>query len=280
MVLEGRFMVRRLTYTALTGALVLLVILFATRLWGRRQTSLPNVELPRELSGLSCPDALARARMLTRQPALERARVAYLWIVGHCDDPTVLADGLLETGALLGYLMQRPNEARRAYGTFLQRFPGNAGTAEVTYNLARLEIDGGDYAAAVAHLTELAQRFPNSEHEASAKFLAGKAAEMLAADRRARQSLLGRVTAVIPNNFFSLLALLAAIGPSVIQALRQSHGASETKRPRQRWLVPALIVGLTLLNYIINDVRSAQQNRLVMEKLDRLLAVGVRSPGE
>jgi hypothetical protein len=90
---------------------------------------------------------------------------------------------------------------------------------------------------------------------------------MLAANQRSQRTATGQLWALVPNNVVSLLAVLAAIGPSAIQTMRQARRESA----RWRWMVPALVVGLTLLNSIINNVDNARRNALVMEKLDRLL---------
>ncbi len=262
---------RRLSYALLTAALVILVALFGARVWRGESQTLPRVDAPPEIAGRSCADGLQKARELTRSGALDRARVAYLWLIGHCDDSPVLPDALLEAGSLLGHLMQRPSEARRVYRMFLRRFPSHPGAADATYHLAKLELDAGDYADAVVHLTALAHSWPGSAHAESAKFLAAKAAHMLAADRRSQRSAAGQVAALVPNNILSLLALLLAIGPSAIQTLRQAKHESAASRARLRWMIPALVIGLTLLNNLMNNVDNARRNALVMEKLDRLL---------
>jgi tetratricopeptide (TPR) repeat protein len=259
-------MVRRLCYALLTAALATLVVLFGARLWRGERQELPRVDAPAEIAGGSCADGLRTAQALTRSGALEQARVAYLWLIGHCDSP-VLPDALLEAGSLFGHLMDRPSEARRAYREFLRRFPNHPDAADVTYHLAKLELDAGDYASAVAHLTALAEASPDSEHAESARFLAARAAQMLAANQRSQRTATGQLWALVPNNVVSLLAVLAAIGPSAIQTMRQARRESA----RWRWMVPALVVGLTLLNSIINNVDNARRNALVMEKLDRLL---------
>jgi tetratricopeptide (TPR) repeat protein len=229
------------------------------------------------VAGWSCEAGVEKARELTRQGALVRARLVYLWFLSHCNSSPALPDAMLEAGSLFGHLLHRPDEARRVYAEFLRRFPTHGEAGNATYHLARLEIDAGDYATAVAHLTALAQRYPNSWHDESAKFLAAKAAEMLAADRHRRRTVIGQLAELVPNNLVSLLALLTAIGPSMIQTMSKARGASFADRPRVRWVMPSLIVGLTLLNYLINNVDSARRNRILMDKLDRLAAVGVQS---
>ncbi len=240
---------------------------------------MPVVEAPAEVAGRSCEQGIAKARELTTSAAFDRARLVYLWFLRHCKSSASLPEAMLEAGSLLGHLAYQPREAQRVYAEFLRRFPAHPEAGTATYHLARLEIDAGDYTAAVGHLTALAQRYPHSWHEESAKFLAAKAAEMLAADRHRRRTVLGQLTELIPNNLVSLLALLTAIGPSVSQTLSKARGESPSHRPRVRWVIPSLIVGLTLLNYLINNVDSARRNRIVMDKLDRLAAVGVQLRG-
>jgi hypothetical protein len=270
---------RRLCYALLTAALVGLLVLFGTRAWKGDVRTLPTVAAPPEIAGRSCADGLQTARELTWRENLDEARDAYLWLIAHCDGSPVLPDALLEAGALFGYRMQRPVDARHAYEAFLRRFPDQPGAADATYHLAQLEIDAGDYASAVVHLTTLAERDPNGSHEESAKFLAARAAEMLAADRRSQRTAAGQVAALVPNNLLSMLALLVAIGPSAIQTLRQAHRES-TSPTRWRWMIPGLVIGLTLLNSVINNVDNARRNALVMEKLDRLLESESGLPGD
>lgn len=272
-------MMRRVCYALLTVALVTLIALFVVRMRSRTPPALPAVEPPPEIAGRSCAEGLQRARELTRSGALDQARLAYLWLVGHCDDSSALPDALLETGSLLGHLMGRPGEARRAYETFLRRFPTHAGAADATYHLAKLEIDAGDYTGAVAHLTRLAEDYPDSQHEESAKFLAAKAAEMLAADRRKQRTAAGQLTALVPNNVVSLLALLAAIGPAIIQTVRQARSEAANRATSWRWMVPSIVIGLTVLNFVINHVDNTRRNALVMDKLDRLLEARSELPG-
>lgn len=269
---------RRLSYALLTAALMALLALFGARMWRKDAETLPTVEAPPEVAGRSCAAGLQTARELTWRDDLDDARRAYLWLIGHCDDSPVLPDALLEAGALFGFRMQRPGEARRAYETFLRRFPDQPGAADATHHLAQLEIDAGDYAPAVVHLTTLAERDPNGPHEESAKFLAARAAQMLAADRRSQRSAVGQVAALVPNNLFSMLALLVAIGPSAIQTLRQARRDSAGPT-RWRWMIPGLVIALTLLNSVINNIDNAQRNALVMEKLDRLLESKADLPG-
>jgi tetratricopeptide (TPR) repeat protein len=270
---------RRLCYALLTAALVGLLALFGARAWTKDVQTLPIVEAPTEVAGQSCAAGLQTARELTWRDDLDPARRAYLWLIQHCEGSPVLPDALLEAGALFGFRMQRPAEARRAYEAFLRRFPDQPGADDATYHLAQLEIDAGEYAPAVAHLTALAERDPNGPHEESAKFLAARAAEMLAADRRAQRTATGQVAALVPNNLLSMLALLVAVGPSAIQTLRQAHRES-TSPTRWRWMIPGLVIGLTLLNSVINNIDNARRNTLVMEKLDRLLESESGVPGD
>lgn len=266
---------RRLPYAVLTVVLLILAVLCVTRLFGGTP-SLPTVSQPDALQGRSCAEALAQARGLTASRAIDRARVAYLWIIETCDgDGAVLPQALLEAGSLLGHLMQRPDEARVAYETFLRRFPNHPNAADALFHLAKLEIDDGDSADATAHLTLLAQRFPDSVHKDSATFLASRASELVVADRRSQRTLLGQLARTVPTNVLSLLALLAAIGPSVIQTVRQARKEESGAARQRRWMIPGIIIGLTLLNYVINNIDNARQNAQLMNKLDRLLAAGL-----
>lgn len=258
---------RLIVYTLLT-ALLTLGAVFAMHWWGARPASLPVVAAPPEIAGASCAQSIVKARELTRRGALDPARLAYLWVIEHCGDSPVLPDALIEAGSLFAHLLQRPAEAQQAYDMFLHRFPTHAGAADATYHLAKIEIDAGDYAAAVANLTRLVQRHPDSAHTESARFLAAKAAELLVANQRSQRTVVGQLAALVPNNIFSLLALLAAIGPAAIQTVRQARNDSAP----DRWsrIIPIAIVGLTLVNYLINNVDNARQNERVMEKLENL----------
>jgi hypothetical protein len=262
-------MIARVGYTLLAIGLLTLAGVFAFRLHRGRQRVLPVVEAPAEVAGRSCEQGIEKARDLTKSAALERARLIYLWLLSHCDNSSVLPDAMLEAGSLFGHLLHQPREARLVYQQFLRRFPNHPEAGDVTYHLARLEIERGNYTAAVAHLTTLAQRYPDSWHEESAKFLAAKAAEMLAAEKRSRHTVLGQLRQLVPNNLVSLLALLTALGPTVIQTVSKLRESAKTGLHR-RWALPTLIVGLTVLNYVVNNVDSARQNQLLMEKLDRL----------
>ena len=260
-------------------ALLALAGLFAARVYGNREQGLPSVPAPQEIAGRSCGESVAIARALTKQGALDRARLAYLWVVEHCGDATVLPGALLEAGSLLGYLLHHPGEAQTVYEQFLRRFPSDLGAVDATYHLAKLEIDAGDYASAVAHLTTLAERYPNSPHAASAQLLAAKAAELLAHERRSQRTLVGQLWQLVPNNVLSLLAVLAALGPSVIQTVSRLKTERSPEAARSRWLVPMVIIGLTVLNYVINNVDNARRNRTLMEKLDQLTASRVEPGG-
>jgi hypothetical protein len=103
---------------------------------------------------------------------------------------------------------------------------------------------------------------------------------MLEADRRSQRTLAGQVAALVPNNPFSALALLVAIAPSLIQTLRQGRRDAASGSVRWPWLVPAVVVGLTLVNSAINNVDNARRNALVMEKLDQLLEAQAQVPGD
>jgi outer membrane protein assembly factor BamD (BamD/ComL family) len=263
-------MIARVCYALLAVSLLTLAAVFAVRVSRARHHGLPNVEPSADVAGQSCEQAAKTAQTLTKGAAFDRARLAYLWILSHCDNSPVLPDAMLQAGSLFGHLMNEPHEAQRVYETFLHRFPDHPETGDVIFHLARLEIDAGDYSAAVAHLTTLAKRYPNNWHEESAKFLASRAAEMLAAERHSRRTVLGQLAQFIPNNLASLLVLLTAVGPSVIQTVHKARGESASER--SKWMVPTIVIGLTILNYTINNVDSARRNKLLMEKLDRLAA--------
>jgi hypothetical protein len=242
---------------------------FGLRLCAQREQPLPTIaELP-ELDGRSCDEGLAKARELTKAAALDRARLAYLWLFSHCNDSPIQPEAMLEAGSLLGHLLQRPGEAQQVYQDFLSRFPTHPQADDATYHLAKLEIDAGNYTAAVGHLTALAQRYPNSAHQESARFLASKAAEMLAADRNTFRTLPGQLSNLVPNNPLSFIVLLAAVGPVVIDWV------SRAKRER-RWLLPSIVIALTLLNYAINNFEAIQKNTQLMERFVRLAAPGAQ----
>jgi hypothetical protein len=264
-------MIARIGYGFLAVCLVTLAATFGVRVYEQRRQPLPGVlELP-DFAGISCEDGLAKARELTKATQVDRARLAYLWLRTHCASSPLLPDVLLEAGSLCGHLMQRPVEAQQIYQEFLSRFPTHPAADDATYHLAKLEIDGGDYAAAVAHLTALAQRYPDSPHQESAKFLASKAAEMLAADRTTFRSVSGQLGAFVPNNPFSLFALLLAVGPAALEVI------SKAKRER-RWLIPTLVLVLTLLNYLVNNWEAFQRNAQLMETFVHLAAAEQQAP--
>jgi len=267
-------MIARVCYALLAVSLLTLAAIFAVRVSRARHHGLPNVEPSAEVAGQSCEQAAETARTLTKAAAFDRARLAYLWILSHCDDSPVLPDAMLESGSLFGHLLDKPHDAQLVYESFLHRFPDHPEAGDVTFHLARLEIDAGNYAAAVAHLTTLAQQYPNSWHEESAKFLASRAAEMLAAERHSRRTVFGQLAQFVPNNLASLLVLLTAVGPSVIQTVHRARG--ESASDRSKWMIPTIVIGLTVLNYTINNVDSARRNRMLMEKLDRLAAASVQ----
>lgn len=272
-------MFRRLCYAGLTAALVVLIALFAIRALRGKRHALPSVgAVPEAIAGLSCESGLAAARQLTEGGALDHARLAYLWLIEHCDDSPILPDALLEAGSLFGHLLGRPSEAQAAYAMFLERFPEQDGAADATYHLAKLEIDAGEYSAAAAHLTALADRYPGGRHAESARFLAAEAVEMLEAERHSRRTVGGQLNALVPNNPWSLLALLVAIAPSVISTMRQARRDAAVGTVRWPWLIPAIIVGLTLFNSVLNNVDNARRSTLVMDKLDRLLEAQARVP--
>jgi hypothetical protein len=63
--------------------------------------------------------------------------------------------------------------------------------------------------------------------------------------------------------------LLIALGPTAIQTVSKLRESAKSG-VRTRWAMPTLIVGLTALNYVMNNVDRARQNQLLTEKLDRL----------
>jgi hypothetical protein len=271
-------MVARIGYATFALLLVVLAGVFAVRLLRGRPERLPAVAAPAEIAGRPCDEAAGIARELTRERVLDRARLAYLWIVTNCDGAAALPDAMLAGASLLGYLVNQPSEARLVYEDFLRRFPMHADVPQALYHLAKLEIDAGHYAAAVARLTSLADRYPHSAHEQSAKFLASKAAEMLATEQQSRRTLLGQIAELVPNNIVSFLALIAALGPSVIQVVTRARGDAGAPM-RLRWVMPTVVVGLTVLNYTLNNIEGARRNRMLMEKLDRLVALSPAAQG-
>ncbi|HUI28384.1 MAG TPA: tetratricopeptide repeat protein [Candidatus Kryptonia bacterium] len=263
-------MLARIGYAILAVGLFVLIGVFVVRVYRGRPRSLPSVAAPAEIAGQPCQAALETARELTRRRALERARQAYLWLATHCDDSPVQPEALLEAGSLLGHLLNQPHEAQQVYERFLGRFGSQPGADAALYHLAKLRIDAGDYAAAITYLSLLAERYPTSEHRESAQFLTVKAAEMLAARRQALRSVSGQVAQLVPNNFFSLLALLAAVGPSLLQIVVRPKSDFSPARRRLRWVQPSLVVGLTFLNYVMNNLDLARRNADLMEKLDEV----------
>ncbi len=257
---------RRLGYAVFFIVLVGLSAMFGLRLYDNQDRALPRVDAPPEIKGLSCEDGISRARDLTKNDTLESARLAYLWLIASCEGSSILPDALIEAGSLSGYLLHRPAEARQVYKQFLLRFPTHPQADDATYHLAKLDIDAGDYPSAVAHLTLLAQDYPQSTHHESAQFLVAKASEMLAADRSSLWTVVGQLRKMVPNNILSLLAVLAAVGPAALQIFEKA-GDSGSNRRR---LVPVLILVLTLLNYFVNNFQSDRQNKRLMAKLDRL----------
>jgi tetratricopeptide (TPR) repeat protein len=260
-------MIRQISYALLTLALLALAAAFGLQKISRRSQSLPTAQLPAELAGRPCEHVLDKARELTKS-APGRARPVYLWMLSHCDGSPVLPGIMLEAGSLFGHLLHQPREAQEVYEDFLRRFPNHPQADDATYHLAKLEIDAGDYTAAVAHLTALAERYPNSPHQESAKFLASKAAETLAGKRHAFWTLSGQASSMIPNNPFSFVILLIAVGPVVIDWVGRA------KRER-RWLLPSIVIALTLLNYVINNFEAIQRNAQLVERFVRLAAPGV-----
>jgi len=269
-------MVARACYAVLAAALVGLAVIALVRFHRGRELPVPLVAPPSEVAGQSCDAALNTARALTQSGRLDRARMAYLWIVGHCEQTTVLPEATLELASLLAYRLGQTREAAQVYRSFLERFPSDPEAPNALYHLAKLEIDAGRYASAVAHLTALANQYPGSSHEQSARFLAGRAAQMLVAEKDARRTVTGQIAELVPNNFLSFLVLLTALAPSIIQAVSK---AREDRGGSRRWVMPGVIIGLTIVNYTINNVDSARRNRDLMERIDRILAVGSHAEG-
>jgi hypothetical protein len=94
---------------------------------------------------------------------------------------------------------------------------------------------------------------------------------MLAADRTTFRSVSGQLGALVPNNPFSFFALLLAVGPAALELI------SKAKR-EQRWLIPTLVLALTLLNYVVNNCETFQKNAQLMEKFVRLAATEQQAP--
>ena len=243
-----------------------LLITFGVQMWGHPEPRLPVVTEFPAMDGLSCTDGLAKARELARTSP-EQGRLAYFWLFSHCADSPVLPDAMIEVGALLAYHLQKPAEAKQVYVAFLDRFPSDAAAADVLLQLAKLELDEGDYASAVTHLTDLVQRFPDSSHQESASFLAARAAEMLAVDRQKVRTPVGQLRQMIPNNVVSVLMLVMGFIPVVYSASR----AAEKLRSEQRTgmkLVLALVIVCIFANFAVNNFKKAKQ----IDRLDTEIA--------
>ncbi len=260
-------MMRQVCYALLALVLIALAVPFGLQSIAGRSPPLPVVQLPPELAGRSCEQVLEKARELIKQ-APERARPAYLWLLAHCDGSPLLPGVMLEAGSLFGHLLQQPDVARQIYGEFLRRFASHPEADAALYQLAKLDLDDRDYTAATAHLTELEQRFPNSSHRESAAFLASKATEMLVAEHHWLWTFPGQVAALVPNNFLSFVVIMAALGPAAITFILSIRTEGNRK---DRWVLPTLALGLTLLNYGINNLQAARHNAALMKKLDRLM---------
>jgi len=248
--------IRWIAYFLGAGLLVLLIA-FGAQNWLKRDSPLPVVtELP-GMDGLSCTDGLARARELSRTSP-DQSRLSYFWLMTHCADSPVLQEAMLEVGALLAYHLQQPTEAQQVYQLFLHRFPSDPAAADVLLQLAKLELDKGDYSSAVSHLTELVQRYPDSSHQDSARFLAERAAEMLAVDRQAVRTPLGRFRQMVPNNAASVLMLVMGFIPAVYTAISTAQNFKTAKGKGAKAML-ALVIICTLGSFAVNDFKKAQE---------------------
>jgi tetratricopeptide (TPR) repeat protein len=247
---------RWIAYLLGAGLLVLLVA-FGAQKWMKREPPLPVVtELP-GMDGLSCADGLAKARELSRT-APDQGRLAYFWLFSQCADSSIIAEAMIEAGALLAYHLQKPAEAEQVYARFLNRFPTDPAAADVLLQLAKLQLDKGNYASAVTHLTQLVQDFPDSSHQESARFLADRAAELLAADRQAARTPLGRLQQMVPNNAASVLMLVMGFIPVVYTASNAAQKFKATQRTGAKLLL-ALVIVCIFTNFVINNFKKAQQ---------------------
>lgn len=238
------------------GVLVLLIA-FGVERWRPRVSPLPVVTELAGMDGLSCTEGLGRARELVRA-APEEARLAYFWLLNHCEHSPELPEVLIEAGALLAYHLQKPEEARQVYREFLERFPTDQSGADVLLQLAKLDLDAADYPAAVSRLTQLTQQYPGSQHQESAQFLANRAAEMLAADRQSVRTPLGQLRQMVPNNVASALMLLIGFIPVVYTASNAAQKLKQTQRTGGK-LVIALVIVCIITNFVINNFKKAQQ---------------------
>ena len=124
--------------------------------------------------------------------------------------------------------------------------------------LAKLELDRGDYASAVTHLTQLVQDFPDSSHQESARFLAERAAELLAADRQAARTPLGRLQQMVPNNVASVLMLVMGFIPVVYTASNAAQKLKSAQGIGMKLLL-AIVIVCIFANFSINNFKKAQQ---------------------
>lgn len=261
----------RFAYALVAAVLCVGVGMFAVQSGGQRGGGLPVVAQPDGFAELSCSAGVDRARSLVRSGAVDAAAQAYLWLAVGCADDRMLPDILLEAGSLFGHMLRNPAWARASYERLLDCCSGADGADTATYQLARLEIDDGDFAAAVSHLTILAERYPTTPHIESARVLSLRAAEMLTARRQESRTVSGQVRELVPNNAWSVLAVIAAVGPAMMEAFRRARDATGVSR-----LAPTAILALTILNYFINNAESARRDADILAKLEGLKSVAAR----
>jgi len=247
---------RWIAYLLGAGLLVLLVA-FGAQKWMKREPPLPVVTELQDMDGLSCADGLEKARELSRI-APDQGRLAYFWLFSQCAESPITAEAMIEAGALLAYHLQKPAEAEQVYARFLDQFPTEPAAADVLLQLAKLQLDKGDYASAVTRLTQLVQDFPDSPHQESARFLADRAAELLAADRQSVRTPLGQLRQMVPNNVGSALMLLMGFIPVVYTATNAAQRLRETQRAGVKLLI-ALVIVCIFTNFFINNFKKAQQ---------------------
>lgn len=80
----------------------------------------------------------------------------------------------------------------------------------------------------------------------------------------------GWLVTIVPNNFFSLFTLLAAIGPGIIQAIRSEKQATSDEQQWFAWAVPPVVVALALVNYFVNSYHNAQQSSHLTGQMERI----------
>lgn len=245
---------------AIAAALVAaLLVPLALQMYASRDRPLPVVtDMPENL-GLTCEEVLQNARELAiSDPG--KARQTYLFFFHLCPDTAEMPHAMIEAASLLSYRLESPREARRVYTEFLGRFPTHPDASAAMLQLAKLELDAGNYASAVAHLTRLTNRYPNSLHEESARYLAERAAEMLASDRQSPWTILGQIRQLVPNNFKSILAILVALVPFAAKAIHRYVSGPRTGKSLALLL---LLLVCLITNYFMNIVeRSKQIERL------------------